>query len=554
MKTKVFGVAVIVAAILLVAPFVAWAHGSQQKTTSTPHAPTMVIQVEDGSPGFVENFNPFSPTKLAGVDWIFEPLYIVNPLDGKKTPWLSTSYKWINTTTLRFTLRKGVKWNNGMPFTSKDVVFTFDLLKKHPALDLNSVWSHLKSVSASGNTVTFKFKTPDVPAWSFIATQTPIVQAKKWSKVKNPVKYTDNHPIGTGPFELGHFGPNAYTLKRYAGYWQASKVKVPAIESTPDHSNTTSDLQLSKGEFAHATLFTPNIKKTYVDKNPQYYHYWFPKEAPVTLRLNLTKYPFNNVAFRRALVFAINRQTIYKQGEYGYEPPANQSLLPPSLQKKWLDKSLQAKYDYHYDPKKAEQVLTAAGFKRNSQGLFLGKNGKPLTISLEIPNSYTDWIQSAEIVKRDLAKVGITVNVVTPSVSTDLNNMYVGTFDMAFFYENNYANPYYYYQRVLSSKESAPIGKVAVSNVERWNNKKTDRLLAEYARTTNPQKQHQIIDALQTIMYKDVPVVDLVYGAGWNEYQTNQYTGWPTKKKPYANPSNDYPDTLLIVTHLRPVK
>ena len=55
-------------------------------------------------------------------------------------------------------MRPGVKWSDGKPLTAADVLFTFQLLKKHPALDLNAVWSVLSSVAAQGsNGVVFNF-------------------------------------------------------------------------------------------------------------------------------------------------------------------------------------------------------------------------------------------------------------------------------------------------------------------------------------------------------------------------------------------------------------
>lgn len=511
----------------------------------------LVLGVEDGSPGFTENFNPFSPNQLNAVMYMFEPLVIINPLNGAQTPWLATSYRWVNNKTLVFTIRSGVKWSDGSPFSAADVAFTFNLMHKYSALDTNSLWTSLSSVTAAGDHVTFRFKTPNVPDFSFIAS-TPIVPMKQWSKVKNPVTFTNDDPIGTGPYTLDFFHSSEIMLNRNPKYWQQSLIKVPQLEYLALQGNQTSDLMLAEGKFDESVLFTPNIQKTYVDQNPKYYHYWFPLSAPITLRMNLTKFPFNQVKFRQAMAYAINKQQLYMQGEYGYEPPANQSLLPPSQQAGWLDKSLQAKYPYNYSPSMAAKLLAQLGLKKNAAGLLIGPDKKPLTMTIQVPTGWTDWIQDCEIIKSELAGLGITVNVNTPSVTTDMNNLYTGNFDMALMYEGSYSNPWFVYDQVLASDESAPIGKIAVSNFERWMNPRTDALLKEYEGATSPAVQHRIIDQLQQIMYTQLPVVNLVYGAAWNEYQTNNYVGWPTQSDQYAMPSNSYPDNLLIITHLRP--
>jgi len=102
-------------------------------------------------------FNPFVPASLPysfGVT--YESLYFVNALQSAKaTPWLASSYAWSNgNKTLTFTVRPGVTWSDGQPFSAADVLYTFNLLKKNPALDLNAVWSVLSSVSSTGNQVT----------------------------------------------------------------------------------------------------------------------------------------------------------------------------------------------------------------------------------------------------------------------------------------------------------------------------------------------------------------------------------------------------------------
>jgi peptide/nickel transport system substrate-binding protein len=87
------------------------------------------------------DFNPLVPTSTlvswTAVGYIYEPLLQYDMLKpGTVYPWLATSATWSNhDKTLTFQLRRGVTWSDGVPFTSKDVVFTFDLLKKYPSLN-----------------------------------------------------------------------------------------------------------------------------------------------------------------------------------------------------------------------------------------------------------------------------------------------------------------------------------------------------------------------------------------------------------------------------------
>ena len=209
---------------------------SQQQQASK----RLAIGVEVGASTLQKNFNPFSPNKLEGTSYMYEPLYLINSLNGEETPWLATSYEWQDNQTLVMDIRSGAKWSDGEPFSAKDVAFTFNLLKKNSALDTNGLWNYLSSVEAGDKKVTFKYQEPAVPTFTQVA-MTPIVPAHVWSGIENPVKSTNDNPVSTGPYTLDSFNKNQYTLKKNPDYWQADKVKVsrldfPALSGNEDRA------------------------------------------------------------------------------------------------------------------------------------------------------------------------------------------------------------------------------------------------------------------------------------------------------------------------------
>ncbi|HEV2932261.1 MAG TPA: ABC transporter substrate-binding protein, partial [Streptosporangiaceae bacterium] len=120
--------------------------GSSSANTSTNS--TLTISNENGAL-WTCGFNPLNSTyNLLSVGFMYEPLVYVNPLqNGKPTPMLATSWAWgAGNKSLTFTIRPGVKWSDGTPMTAADVAYTFNLIKKYPALDLTGVWSVLSSV------------------------------------------------------------------------------------------------------------------------------------------------------------------------------------------------------------------------------------------------------------------------------------------------------------------------------------------------------------------------------------------------------------------------
>ena len=135
------------------------------------------------------NYNPFSPNVLIG-NYIYEPLLVANSFACKYEPWLATAYEWKDPQNLQFTIREGIKWSDGQPFTPDDVVFTLNMLKEHAALDTQGLWKTLESVTAEGNNVLFKFKEPAASLFERVASQL-IVPKHIWEKEADPVTFVN---------------------------------------------------------------------------------------------------------------------------------------------------------------------------------------------------------------------------------------------------------------------------------------------------------------------------------------------------------------------------
>jgi peptide/nickel transport system substrate-binding protein len=510
---------------------------------------TLTIGVDNGSPTLQRNFNPFSGSKRTGTNYMYEPLEFVNPLDGSYTPFLATGHRFLNNKTVQFTIRKGVKWSDGQAFTPADVIFTFQLLKKNPGLDSLGIWQHVKSVSAKGQTVTFTFKSPDVPFAQQIASSL-IVPQHVWSKVANPTTDTNPDPVVTGPYVLDQFNPNQYTLKKNPNYWQAGKVAADELVFPALTGNQTSQLELSRGSYDWATLFIPDVQKTWVAKDQAHNKYWFPPGGTITLYLNLTKAPFNSLAFRQGLSYGLDRTEIATKAEKGYVQPASQAgLLLPNL-KKWLDPSLPNQGKVGYSPSKAMQMFAQAGYHMKG-GKLVGSNGKQVGFTLTTVNGFTDWLQGAQVIQQQLKKLGIQVTLNTPQYAEYFSSLQNGNYDTALGGFGGTGSPYIDYNGLLSSGLSAPVGKPAASNFERWHSAQTDALLTKLKSTTSIAQQKQATDQLQRVMFRQVPVLALFYGASWGEYSTKSFTGWPSAANPYAPPIPYNEAPLQILTHLK---
>ncbi len=502
----------------------------------TAKTPPLVIGVEAAGPTFTANFNPFA-NQRDGRLYIYEPMALVNPYSGQVTPWLATAWHFQNARQLRMTVRQGVKWSDGTPFTAKDVAFTFNLLKRFPALDGADLWGVLSSVSAQGNTVIFDFKKPAVQTLTEIL-QVPIVPAHIWSHVKNPVTWPDAHPVGTGPYVLQSFTPYQYVLAKNTHYWQANKVQVPKLVFPAGAANQAAQLKLVSGQWQWATLFLPNVQSTWVKGNP-YHKYWFPGGAPVALVLNLKKPPFNNPRFRQAVSYAINRRAIVNKAEFGYVPPASQALLTLPAQKSWLNPKLANRGYIPYEPAKAKQLLKSAGFRWNAHGALLTPSGHPVSFTIQIPSGWTDWIQTSDMIAQDLKPLGMSVTVETPQYGAWAANQTNGSFTGVLNGAGGQPDPYWSFYYLFHS------------NTFGFQSPKAAALLANWNSTTSHAQQLKDAYQLENLMMQETPVIPLFYGANWAEYNTRYYVGWPNAKNPYATAAPYLQDVLMVITHLR---
>jgi peptide/nickel transport system substrate-binding protein len=295
-------------------------------------------------------------------------------------------------------------------------------------------------------------------------------------------------------------------------------------------------------------MFVPNIKQVYVDKDPAHNHYWYPPGGEIALGFNLTKAPFNDPEFRRGVAYAIDRNAISTKAEFGYVQPASQTGLVLPGQKDWLDPSIPDQGMIPYDAKQAADILDKAGYKKDSNGKLLGKDGKPIEFTFLVQNGWTDWIQAAQVVQQNLNALGLTVNVQTPAPDTVEEQRGLGNFDMAFAVHGGSCSMYDNYHDYFYSKASAPVGQKAPTNWIRWEDQNTDKLIDQLRQSPDEAAQKQAVFGLEKILTTQFPTVPLWYGAHWFQYSTKNAVGWPNEKDPYAGPT----DSLLIITHLKP--
>lgn len=509
---------------------------------------------------WIRNFNPLLP-EGASSRWptlfgIYEPLFVWNTLAGEARPWLAESWEFSDDNlTLTFTLRDGVLWSDGEPFTADDVAFTWNLLKENEALPGNGarvVMPHLESIDAvDEKTVAFTFNEVHTIGLYDIAVQV-IVPEHLWKDVEDPVTYANETPVGTGPFtEVARFEAQIFELHANPNYWQEGKPYVQGLRLPAFPSNDAINLATINGELDWTANFIPDVEQTYVAKDPEHFHYWFPPTgATVQLYLNTTVAPFDNADVRKAVSMAINRDQIVDIAMFGYTHPADATGLSDAFEEQKDETAKNAEW-VSFNPDRANELLDAAGLTRDGDVRTM-EDGTPLEFELNVVSGWSDWVQSCDIMARNLSDVGFNVTVKPYDQTTWQTRVQNGEFTMSIGWSSQGSTVFNFYRGVMSSATWNEIGTSSGENWHRFKSEEADALLEQFAATSDPAEQQEISVQLQQLFAETAPSVPLFPGPQWGEFNTQRFVGFPSEEDPYALLSTYSTERGVVMTTVKP--
>ena len=562
-KTRWFGAVTAAAGLSLALVFLPSA--AADATSHVTTGGTFIVAQPWGT--LADNFNPYAPSGAAAPgtrSCLYQSLYYFNAATGKQTPLLGTGYAWSDKNLkLTVTTRSGVTWSDGKPFTAADVAFTFNYLKSNPSIDLNGIWtSPLTSVTATGpNTVVFNFSKPDTPALISIlygtdGTPTAILPEHIWSSISNPATYTNTNPVATGPFTLSSFSASSVIYVKNPNYWEAGRPYINSVVFNSVDSNTTGELELENGTIDMSYDYLTDATKTFVDKSSSTNAIFWPISNMNYLYMNTAKAPFSNTKFRLAVAHTMNTSFLAKRAYFGALPPAiggaESAVVQPQLNG-WFAKTL-AGLEWKYSVTKAKSLLRAAGYKWSSSNKLESPAGRvypSFTVLIGGPG-WTDYISLADNVSAELKAIGITSTVIQEPYSTYANDLNKGHFDFAISWGNgNSSTPYYQYYYMFARQETAPIGKNAATNWERFTSPVIQSALTSYASSSSTKVQKADMAAIEKVVLLNAPVVPLTGRANWLDYQTRTFTGFPSASNPYNDGSaSDQEGSMLTYVNV----
>lgn len=298
--------------------------------------------------------------------------------------------------------------------------------------------------------------------------QVPIVAQHIWKDVKEPTTFTNQNPVGTGPFtEIDTFTPQLYIQCRNPNYWDAASLKVDCLR-VPQIANNDQLLgQIINSELDWTSSFVPDIDRTYAAANQttttgtqrqEHKRLWLTSK-----RRSCEKEALTNVDFRRAFSMALDRQTIIDIAFYGGGTVNDFASGLGYAFEAWSDKAVHDKYKGFntYNVEGAKALLAKAGFKDiNGNGFVETPSGKTFELLIQSPNGWTDFNNTVQLAVEQLQEVGIRARARTPEFAVYNQAMLEGNYDVAYTNYFHGADPYTYwnsgYNSALQSGDGMP--------------------------------------------------------------------------------------------------
>lgn len=398
---------------------------------------------------------------------------------------------------ITFHLRKDVKWHDGMPFTARDVEFTYKFMiddKTPTAYDAD--FRLVKSFEVLDTyTVRVTYDEPFAPAlisWSMAVLPAHLLEGE--DVTKSPLLRS---PIGTGPYKFLEWkAGESITLKANEDYYKGRPyIDRRITRIIPDTATTF--LELLNGAVDMMGL-TPLQWTKQTESNPrfteQYDKYKYLSFGYSYVAYNHAKEPFNDKRVRQALTYATPKEDIVKGILFGLGIPATGPYKPGTI---WYNDNVR-KFDYSIEKSKA--MFAEAGWTDTDGDGILDKDGKKLEFELMTNQGNAIRTQICEILQQSWQKVGVKVEIRVLEWATFINE-YVDKqkFDALVLGWNITNDPDLF--DVWHSSNCGP----KKLNFICYKNEELDKLLVEGRQVFDPEKRKVFYHKAQDILAEDQP-------------------------------------------------
>ena len=534
------------------------------------------IAVRGGQQGkFVEwdQWNPFVPVAnhQFAVGLMYEPLAFYSAFGDKEYMWLAESYEFsADYKELIIKVRPGIKWSDGTDFTADDVTFTLNACKEYGAkIRWGTNVAQVMDKAETVDTLTTKV-TLTVPAPRFFWLLTyhfdigVYMLPKHIFEGQDIASYTHfdlekGLPVTTGPWRVVHSSPQQKILDRADDWWgvAAGVAPLPAMERfilLPDQGEQQLIQSVITNEVDFTTGIQPSSFPTVFNGNPKATS-WTGQEAPFgyvdwwphSLYVNNEVAPWSDKNVRWALSYYIDRSKIV---EIAWSGASKETPLPlpdyPPL-KPYFDAAaplLEQHNTLEYNPAKGDELLTAKGWTKNADGMWLDEASQPVKLDIV---SFFDFTSVGPVLVEMLKRGGIESSYSEPPGFFD--NFSQGNYTGCLFGHGGSCREPQETLALYQSTSTAIPGGHAV-NFSRWHNDEFDALADEAYQTapTDTAKLIEIWTKAMAIWIPELPDIQLTHGFHRLPWTTEYWTNMPDANNPYTN-SAQWHLTFPLVLH-----
>lgn len=400
-----------------------------------------------------------------------------------------------------FKLRKGVEFHDGTPFNAAAVKFHIDrILDPKTGSPNRNLWVHIKSVETpDDSTVVLVTEKPFGAMLNYLAHGSGGIVSpaavQKWGQ-----EYP-THPVGTGPYRVTEFTPGVQVVLARNDKYFRNPPPLERIVLKPVAEAGARVAMLQTGE-ADVISDVPPEEAKRLESDGKVQLIRRPGLRTFFLEFNSKKPPFDDPKVREALNYAIDKESLVKNLFLGYatvlDSPAASTIQGYKSVKK-----------FEYNPEKAKQLLTEAGWKPD--GGVLKKNGQPLKFSINTAEGeYPKDIQVVEAIQNQLKQIGIETTIWKVEAASRWSYLRVPTseakYEALLFGFNPSNGDLGYHLNALFRSNADPAKAPTVWNLMWFSEPEVDRMLTEGDTAADQAKRAEIYGRVQERIVAGSPV------------------------------------------------
>jgi peptide/nickel transport system substrate-binding protein len=507
---------------------------------------------------------------------VHEYFFYENLQTGEYIPWLAEGYEYNDEfTAITVYLRDGVEWSDGEPFTADDVVFTYETLLANPAMTWAAEVSKWTESVEKLDDLTVRFNLtasnpryhvnreafPAVGIWGGIS----ILPQHVWEG-EDPLTFKNSDPIGTGPYRLATASQAAITWERNDNWWGTKVFGVTPAPKTVTFQYVGSPTSVALA-LAGNEIDTPQIGilalgdfLAVAGRNPEVsaWHkdvpYTWLDPCPRALMVQNDSPPWDQKEMRWALSYLINWESVVDLAYEGSTVPAWGIWPAYDGLQPYFDAIQDLREQYPtatYDAAKAEEILTAAGYQKDSDGYWASAAGERLHLNFLVEGGSPEQEKVSAVVADQLDAGGIEVEVQILSDPLHDDAVLRGDYDLA---GPQAFCPGYIFDNLelFHSKYYVPLGESAPwyeRNSFRFNNEAFSAIVDEMA-VTPPTDVEKIKDQFYRAMeiwLDELPVIPGVQAPALVPFNTTYWEGWPSADAPWNMPVSWWATFNLVI-------